>query len=99
MSAEHFDATHPSGAILFRSTRGGLMQGIQLGEQTMTAFRDADELAEAIRLTADVSHLKAMMEVREELITAGTPPSAAAPTRDDLAVAEIALRNHRQTTD
>jgi hypothetical protein len=90
-----FDAIHPTGTILFRSHRGGLMEGIQLTAEAMTTFGTADALAEAILLTARVSYLKATMQVREEILAAGQRPSAQLPTRDDLAVAEIALLNHR----
>ena len=73
------------------------MQGIQLTGDVLHTFADADELAEAIELTANVSFLKAAMVIREELLQAGTPPSARTPTRDDLAIAEKALRNHKYT--
>lgn len=90
-----FDAVHPSGCILFRSGRGGFMQGIQLTADTMNVFTNPNALAEAILLTGRVSHLKALLEIREETLAAGLRPTAAVPTYDDLAEAESALRNHR----
>ena len=56
---------------------------------------DARSLAEAIMLTAEVSYLKALMEVRGEILSAGHTPSAEVPTRSDLDAAEDALREHR----
>jgi hypothetical protein len=91
-----FDAVHPSGTILFRSHCGGLMEGIQLTAEAMTAFGTADALAEAILITARVSYLKAAMQVRDEILAAGQRPSVQLPTRDDLAAAENALRNHHR---
>lgn len=41
---------------------------------------DAETLAEAILLTADVSCLKALLEVRNEIVAAGHTPSAQVPT-------------------
>ena len=41
---------------------------------------DAQTLAEAVLLTADVSHLRALMQVRAEMIAAGHTPSADVPT-------------------
>ena len=90
-----FDAVHPSGAILFRSCRGGFLHSIALTEQVMAT--DASSLAEAILRTADVSFLKAAMEIRAEVI-AGQPDdgaSAAVPTPVDLDEATAALQAHR----
>lgn len=89
-----FDAIHPSGAILFRSGHGGVMQGLQLREDAMSIFPDAATFAEAILLTANVSHTKAAIAVRDSLVALHKQPSAAMPTRDDLEDAENALRNH-----
>lgn len=89
-----FDAVHPSGAILARSCRGGALHSIALGEQVMET--DADSLAEGILRTASVSHLRAVMEVRAELI-AGLPddgPTSDVPTPQDLNEAMIALSAH-----
>ncbi|SKO35197.1 Protein of uncharacterised function (DUF2694) [Mycobacteroides abscessus subsp. abscessus] len=87
-------AVHPSGTILWQSGRGGLMEAMQVTEGAFTQFADAEELAEAIQLTADVSFLKAAMQVRAELLSGHTPPSSKMATRDDLAEAERKLRNH-----
>jgi hypothetical protein len=89
-----FDAVHPSGAILFRSCRGGFMHSVALSEQVMDT--DASSLAEAILRTAQVSFLKAVMEVRAEIV-AGTPdvgPSSSVPTPQDLDEAVLALNAH-----
>lgn len=94
MPDQHFDAMHPTGTILFRATRGGILQGIQFADNLFDVFDNAEQVAEAILLTADVSHLEAAMEVRAELIAGGTPPTAAVPTPDDLYEAKEALRRH-----
>lgn len=91
---ETFDALHPSGTILFRSTRGGIMQGIQLTEDAATVFPTSAALAEAILLTGRVSHIKALLPIRDEHLAAGIQPSSNMPTRDDLAAAETKLRHH-----
>jgi hypothetical protein len=88
-----FDATHPSGHVLFRSCRGGYLHSVALTEAAMAT--DASSLAEAIRLTADVSHLRALMEVRAEILTAGHTPSNEVPTRTDLDDAVARLSDHR----
>lgn len=77
-----FDTVHPSGHILVRSCRGGYMHSVALSEAAMDA--DAQTLAQAILLTADVSFLKALMEVRGEIVAAGHTPSAEFPTAEDL---------------
>lgn len=64
-----FDTVHPSGHILVRSCRGGYMHSVSLSEAAMET--DAETLAEAILLTADVSCLKALLEVRNEIVAAG----------------------------
>ncbi len=87
-----FDATHPSGHVLFRSCRGGYLHSVALTEVAMDA--DAPTLAEAIRLTADVSHLRALMEVRAEILSAGHTPSSEVPTTADLDEAVVRLRDH-----
>ncbi|GAT07708.1 DUF2694 family protein [Mycolicibacterium novocastrense] len=89
-----FDAVHPSGMILFRSCRGGFMHSVALSEDVMNT--DSASLAEAILRTAQVSFVKAALEVRAELI-AGNPdegPSAAVPTPQDLDEALVALNAH-----
>lgn len=88
-----FDAVHPSGHVLFRSCRGGYLHSVALAEAAMDA--DAKSLAEAILRTADVSYLKALMEVRAEIVAAGHTPSADVPTERDLQGAVEALQEHR----
>ncbi len=88
-----FDAAHPSGQVLFRSCRGGYLHSVVLSEPAMGA--DPDSLAEAIRLTADVSHLRALMEVRAEILAAGHTPSDEVPGEADLEAAISRLQEHR----
>lgn len=88
-----FDALHPSGHVLFRSCRGGYLHSVALGEPAMDA--DADTLARAVLLTAAVSHLKAVMAVRREIVEAGFTPSAQIPEPRDLKAAEEELAHHR----
>lgn len=88
-----FDTTHPSGDVLFRSCRGGYLHSVVLSEAAMAA--DANRLAEAIILAADVSFLKAALEIRGEIVTTGHAPSAAVPTNEDLRVATEHLLNHQ----
>ena len=87
-----FDTAHPSGHILFRSSRGGLMHSVALAEAALDT--DAKTLAHAILLAADVSYLKAALEVRAEIVAAGHTPSAAVPTPDDLRIATEKLLTH-----
>lgn len=84
-----FDAVHPSGHLLFRSRRGGYLDSIALSEEALDT--DAATLARGILLAADVSYLKAMMQVRGEIVAAGHTPSAEVPTVDDLNAATAAL--------
>ena len=88
-----FDAVHPSGHILFRSCRGGYLHSVTLAEAAMDA--DAETLAQAVLLTADVSYLRALMQVRAEMIAAGYTPSAEVPSERDLDSATAALQDHR----
>ena len=88
-----FDAAHPSGHILFRSCRGGYLHSVALAEPAMDA--DAQTLARAILLTADVAYLKALMQVRAEIIAAGHTPSDDVAGRRDLELATEALAQHR----
>ena len=88
-----FDTVHPSGHILVRSCRGGYVHSLALGEGAMDT--DAGTLAEGIVLTADVSCLKALLEVRGEIIASGHTPSAAVPTAADLDAAIEKLLAHR----
>lgn len=90
-----FDAIHPSGAIMARSVRGGCLHSVVLTEDAM--LTDANSLAEAILLTASVSHMKAVvLELRPEII-AGTPSTGASdsvPTQADLDESLAALSAH-----
>ena len=88
-----YDAVHPSGHILFRSCRGGYLHSVTLAEPAMDT--DAETLAQAILLTADVSYLKALMQVRAEIIAAGHTPSADVPGAAELDRATAALHAHR----
>ncbi|MBV8294129.1 MAG: DUF2694 family protein, partial [Mycobacterium sp.] len=65
---------------------------ITLSEAAMDS--DADTLALGILLTADVSYLKAVMEVRGEIVAAGYTPSAEVPTAHDLDTAIEKLVAH-----
>jgi hypothetical protein len=87
-----FDAVHPSGRVMFRSCGGGYLHSVVLSEAAMDA--DAAALAEAVLLTAEVSHLRAVMRVREEVVEAGFTPSAQLPGPVDLQRAETSLLNH-----
>ncbi|WP_156686269.1 DUF2694 family protein [Mycobacterium sp. Marseille-P9652] len=88
-----FDTVHPSGHILVRSCRGGYMHSVALTEGAMET--DAETLARGILLTADVSCLKALLEVRDEIVAAGHTPSAEVPTVRDLDVAIETLLAHK----
>jgi hypothetical protein len=92
-----FDTVHPSGHILVRSCRGGYLHSVVLTEAAMAT--DAQTLAEAIVRTADVSHLKALMEVRGEIIAAGHTPTAELPAASELARAADRLGGHRLTAE
>lgn len=88
-----FDTVHPSGHILVRSCRGGYLHSVALSEAAMET--DAQTLAEGILLTAEVSCLKALLEVRAEIVAAGHSPSAEVPTDADLDAAIETLLDHR----
>ncbi len=88
-----FDAVHPSGQLMFRSCRGGYLHGVVLSEAVQGS--DAAALAEAVLRAADVSHLKAVMQVRGEIIDAGFTPSPELATPEDLRYAEAALSEDR----
>jgi hypothetical protein len=88
-----FDTVHPSGHILVRSCRGGYMHSVALSEEAMDT--DAATLAQGIVLTADVSWLKALLEIRDEIVAAGHTPSAEVPTSRDLDVAIEKLLAHK----
>lgn len=88
-----FDTFHPSGHIVFRSCRGGCMHSAALSEAALDT--DAATLAQGILLAADVSYLKAALEVRGEIVAAGYTPSAAVPSADDLKAATEKLLAHQ----
>lgn len=88
-----FDAVHPSGHVVFRSSRGGYLHSVGLAEPAMDS--DAETLAHAVMLTAEVSYLRALVRVREDMVQNGHAPSADVPTRDDLDTAVDALLRHR----
>jgi hypothetical protein len=88
-----FDTVHPSGHILVRSCRGGYLHSLALSAAAMDT--DASTLAQGILLAADVSHLKAVLAVRGEIVAAGHTPSARVPTAGDLDVATEQLLAHR----
>lgn len=88
----HFDAVHPSGHLMFRSSRGGYLHSVVLSEEV--AGHDAAALAGAVLRAADVSHLKAVMQIRQEIIAAGFTPSPEMATPADLSRAETALADH-----
>jgi hypothetical protein len=88
-----FDTVHPSGHILVRSCRGGYMHSVALSEEAMDT--DAAALAQGILLTADVSWLKALLEIRDEIVAAGHTPSADVPTPHDLNAAIEKLLAHK----
>lgn len=90
-----FDALHPSGHVLFRSCRGGSLHSVVLAEAVADA--DAASLAEAVLRTAEVSHLKAVMQIRREILNAGFTPSIDLPALADLYRAEAHLTDHRLT--
>lgn len=88
-----FDAAHPSGHILFRSTRGGYLDSVILTEAAL--HTDAAGLADAITRTAQVSHLMAVLAVRDAITAAGHTPSDELPTAAELAAAREHLQDHR----
>jgi len=88
-----FDAQHPSGQLLFRSCHGGYLHSVILGEQALAA--DVRVLAAGVLLAAEVSHLRAVMEIRREIIEAGFTPSGDIPMPGDLERAEANLAEHR----
>jgi hypothetical protein len=92
-AAGDLDALHPSGHILFRSGRGGCLHSVALSEAAMDT--DAQTLAHGILLAADVSYLKAALQIRGEIVAAGYTPSAAVPTPDDLEAATDKLQSHQ----
>ncbi len=69
------------------------MHSVALTEGAMET--DAETLAQGILLTADVSCLKALLEVRDEIVAAGHTPSAEVPTPHDLDAAIEKLLAHK----
>lgn len=92
-----FDTVHPSGQVLFRSARGGYLHSVVLDEAVMRT--DADTLAKAVLLTAEVSHLKAVMQIRREITAAGFTPSAELACPADVERAQARLGDHRLRPD
>lgn len=84
-----FDTIHPSGHVTFRSARGGYLHSVALNEAAMRT--DSATLARAVLLTAEVSHLKAVMQVRRDIIDSGFTPSTeiAGPAEMDRAHTEL----------
>jgi hypothetical protein len=69
------------------------MHSVALSEEAMET--DAETLAQGIVLTADVSCLKALLEIRDEIVAAGHTPSAEVPTLRDLDAAIEKLLAHK----
>ncbi len=88
-----FDAVHPSGHVLFRSSRGGYLHSVTLSEAAQSSA--AQTLAEGIVRTAEVSYLKALMQVRAEILAAGHTPTDEVPDESALAAATERLLEHR----
>lgn len=88
-----FDTVHPSGHVMFRSARGGYLHSVVLSESATD--HDATDLADAVLRCAEVSHLKATMQIRREIIDAGFSPSPEMAGPADLSRAEAALRDHQ----
>ncbi len=68
------------------------MHSVTLSEAAM--HTDAGSLTQGNLLTADVSYLKALLEVRNEIVAAGHTPSAEVPTAHDLDTAIERLVAH-----
>ena len=88
-----FDATHPSGHLMFRSCRGGYLHSVVLSEGVLDG--DAESLAQAVLLAAEVSHLRAVMQIRRQITDAGFTPSDELATPAVLRRAEASLQDHR----
>jgi hypothetical protein len=88
-----FDAVHPSGQLMFRSTSGGYLHSVVLSESI--AEHHASALADAVLRTADVSHLKAVMQIRQEITKAGFSPSREMAMPADLDRAQTVLLHHQ----
>ena len=92
-----FDALHPSGQVMFRSCPGGYLHSVAFDESALRT--DSVTLARAVLLTAEVSHLKAVMRIREDIVAAGFTPSAEIAGPADLDRAHAALLGHRLRPD
>jgi hypothetical protein len=92
-----FDVSHPSGHLMFRSCRGGYLHSVVLSEAVQDC--DAESLAEAVLLAGEVSHLRAVMEIRRQITGAGFTPSDELAGPADLHRAETALNDHRLRAD
>lgn len=92
-----FDVTHPSGRLMFRSCRGGYLHSVVLSDAALDA--EAESLAEAVLLAAEVSHLRAVMQIRRQITDAGFTPSDDLATPADLRRAEAVLQEHRLGDD
>lgn len=68
------------------------MHSIVLAEGAM--HTDVDTLAQAILLTAQVSYLKAVVHIRQDIIESGHTPSEQMPTIADLDSATDILQRH-----
>lgn len=69
------------------------MHSVALSEGAMET--DAEALAQGILLTAEVSCLKALLGIRDEIVAAGHTPSAEVPTPRDLDTAIEKLLAHK----
>jgi hypothetical protein len=69
------------------------MHSVALSEEAMETV--SETLARGILLTADVSCLKALLEIRDEIVAAGHTPSAEVPTPRDLDAAIEKLLAHK----
>lgn len=87
-----FDAVHPSGNLMFRSCLGGYLHSVVLSDSVFGT--DSGSLAEAVLLAAEVSHLRAVMQIRRDITDAGFTPSEEMATPADLRRAEAALSDH-----
>lgn len=92
-----FDVAHPSGHLMFRSCRGGYLHSVVLSEAAHEA--DTESLAEAVLLAAEVSHFRAVMQIRRQITDAGFTPSEELASPTDLRRAEAALSAHRLRPD
>lgn len=92
-----FDTAHPSGQVTFRSACGGYLHSVALTEAAMRT--DPRTLARAVLLTAEVSHLKAVMRVRQDIIDAGYTPSAEIAGPAEMERAQAELLGHRLRPD